>query len=245
MLRIENDVRELLDLDAGGRVKPESRPDRPLASSQVEVFVFSRKAGFDAFTAFLFARDVWPLGGAMLESGPTSAILMPSIKDPSARRQFAFSVSMQLLRGLSRAGSGLQGWVQVGLAHVLEDRHAGRSPRVPAATLPPGSETPPDWEDFVADLVVGGKVGDLGALAATPAAALSVRSRLQAWSLVRWMLEKDQAGLAAMVRLLLHAPPSETPPKALLAALRPTFNHDLVSLVDEWKESVRKSRASK
>lgn len=243
--RIEGDIRDLLALDAEGRIKPEAGPYQPLASDHVEVFVFGSKAGYDAFTTFLFDRDVWPLAGTLLDSGPTSAVLLPSLKDPSARRQFTFTASMQLLRALSRAGSGLQGWIQVGLSHALEDRHsakAGRTP--PGATLPPGADAPKDWDAFVGDLIVGAKVGDLGALAATPAHALTVRSRLQSWSLVRWMIEKDPKKFAELVRHLLHAPPSESPQKALLNALRPSFGHDLVTLLDEWKTAVQKSRSA-
>jgi hypothetical protein len=240
VLRIEDDLRMTLGLDDGGRVRPESGPNQPLASDHAEIFVFGSKAGYEAFTAFLFDRDVWPLAGATLDSGPTSALLLTGLKDPAGRRQLAFSASMQLLRGLSRAGTGLQGWLQVGIAHAMEDRHAGKAPRPPGATLPPGSEAPKDWEAFVGDLVVGGKSGDLGALAATPATALSVRSRLQAWSMARWMIDHHQPKLAEMVRHLLHASPSESPPKALLGAMRPAFAHDLVSFLEEWKKSVTK-----
>lgn len=245
ILAVENDVGQILALDDRGRVRPESSPTQVVASGHVELFVFSKKTAYDTFTSFLFDRGVWPLGGAMLDSGPTSAMVLPSLKDPAARRQIAFTSAMLLARGLSRAAGGLQGWLQVGLAHVIEDRHSGNATRAAGATLPPGSEIPKDWDAFVADLVVGGKVGDLGALAATPAAALSVRSRLQSWSLVRFLIAKDGKKFATLVRTLLHAPSAESPTKALLGALRPAFDHDLVSIVDEWKKSATKSRASK
>jgi hypothetical protein len=109
-------------------------------------------------------------------------------------------------------------------------------------TLPPDLEAPKDWEAFIGDLVTAGKAGDLGAMAVTPRKALSVRSRLQAWSMVRWMVAKDPKAFAAMVRLLLHAPPLDTPAKALLEAVRPTLHHDLVTLVTEWRDAVKKSR---
>ena len=139
----------------------------------------------------------------------------------------------------------MQGWLRAGIARVMEDRHAPKSERSPAiAPLPAGFKPPNDWEAFVADLIAAGKAGDLGALAATPVNGLSFRSEAQSWSMVRWMIEKDQAKFAAMVRLLLHAPPTEPPTKALLEALRPTFGHDLVSLLDAWKDSVKKSRTA-
>lgn len=240
LLRIEDDLRGLLALDEGGRVRPEAGPYSPLASDHVELFAFGQKAGYEAFAGFLFEKDAWPVAGALLDWGPTGAVLMPVLKEPAARRQFAFMAAMQLLRGLSRAGAGMQGWLQVGLAHAIEDRHAGKAPRPPGATLPPAAEAPKDWDSFVGDMVAGGKVGDLGALAATPASALSVRSRLQSWSMARWMIEQDQKKLAEMVRHLLHSAPSDTPPKALLGAMRPAYAHDLVSIVDEWKKAVAK-----
>src|SRR4029079_4653842 len=134
----------ILDLDEDGRVRSEATPWQPLSSDHVEIFAISSKTGYEAFTAFLFDLGGWPLAGAMLESGPTGAALLPSLKDPSARRAFAFMAAMQPLRGLSRGRPGMQGWLQVGLAHVVEDRHGGKSPRS-AATLPPGTEAPKDW----------------------------------------------------------------------------------------------------
>jgi hypothetical protein len=242
--RVEDDLAAVLALDADGRVKPQPG-HAPLASDHVEVFVFGAKPAYESFTAFLFEREAWPAGGAMFDWGPTSAILVPSLKDPAARRQLAFTTSMQLLRGLSRAGAGLQGWLRVGISHVMEDRHAAKGPRAaPDATLPPGSEAPKDWDAFVGDLVTGGKAGDLGGLAATPVHALTVRSRLQSWSLVRWLLAKDSPRFADMVRRILHAPPSDSAQKALLDAVRPAFGLDLVTLNDEWKASVQKGKAA-
>jgi hypothetical protein len=244
LLKIEDDLRTLLALDEGGRVRPEAGPYSPLASDHVELFAFGQKGGYEAFTAFLFEKDVWPLGGVLFDWGPTGAVLTPNLKEPAARRQFAFMSAMQLLRGLSRAGAGLQGWLQVGLSHAIEDRHAAKGPRPPGATLPPSAEAPKDWDSFVGDMVAGGKVGDLGALAATPASALSVRSRLQSWSMARWMIDLDRKKLAEMVRHLLHSAPSETPQKALLGAMRPAWAHDMVSLTDEWKKAVAKRPAA-
>src|SRR5262249_20300425 len=124
-------------------------------------------------------------------------------------------------------------------------RSAGENPRTaPGATLPPDLEAPKDWESFIGDLIAAGKAGDLGAMAATPCRSLSIRSRLQAWSLVRWMIAKDQQAFAAMIRHLLHSDPAELPAKALLGALRPTFHHDLVSLIDEWKDATKKAHAA-
>jgi hypothetical protein len=152
---------------------------------------------------------------------------------------------MQLLRRLSREDPGLQGWLQVGLAHFFEDRVAGWVPRpVPGATLPPELEAPKDWQAFIGDLITAGKVGDLGAMAATPRHALSVRSRIQAWSVVHWLIAKDPKAFASLVRRLLHAPPSDSPAKALLGALRPTFGFDLVTLLEEWQAPVKKNRAA-
>jgi hypothetical protein len=194
--RVEEDLGALLLLDEDGRVRRQAGSWEPVPSEHVELIAISDKTGYDDFIAFRFERDAWPLAGVALDSGPTGAVLLPSLKEPAARRTFAFSAAMQLLRGLSRGEGGLQGWLQVGLAHAIEDRHAGKTPRS-GATLPPGSEVPKDWDAFVGDMVTGGKVGDLGALAATPAHALSVRSRLQSWSMARWMIDRDPAKLAA------------------------------------------------
>ena len=57
------------------------------------------------------------------------------------------------------------------------------------------------------------------------------------------MMEKDPAKFAELVRHLLHSSPTESPQKALLAAVRPALGHDLVSLADAWKEAVRKRPA--
>jgi hypothetical protein len=244
--RIEKELADILELDPDGRVRTESGPYQPLSSSHVEVFVFSKPAGYEVFTSFLFEKSVNPLVGAMLESGPTSAMVMPSLKEPGARCQFIFTTTLQLLAGLSRGGTGLQPWIRCGLARVLEDRHAPASVRSPAiAPALPGVKPSNDWNAFAADMIVGGKVGDMGALASTPLAGLSYRSEVQAWSLVRWMIEKDKDNFARLVRLLLHSPPDEAPPKALLNAMRAAYGHDLVTVLDEWKEAVRKSRVSK
>jgi hypothetical protein len=63
--------------------------------------------------------------------------------------------------------------------------------------------------------------------------------------MVRWMVAKDPANFAAMVRHLLHAPPTDSPQKALLEAVRAAWGHDLVSLADDWKASVKKGRSAK
>jgi hypothetical protein len=245
LLKLEHEMVDALDLDAYGRLKREETPDHPTPADNVQVFVFSSKPAYEAFTSFRFDRDVWPLAGAMVDGSPTCAMLLPNLKDASAIRTFAFGCVLQLARGLSRAGDGLQPWLQVGLAHHFEDRFADKSqPAPPAATFPPGMEGPKDWGAFVADMITGGKVGDLGALCSTPQAALSVRSRLQSWSMVTWMLDKDRKAFAAMVRKLAHAPLAETPQKALLAAVRATLNHDLVSLVDAWADAFKKSRST-
>src|SRR5262245_59684151 len=49
VLKLEHELVDLLDLDGAGRVKPEPGPDRPVASDSVDVFLFSAKAGYDAF----------------------------------------------------------------------------------------------------------------------------------------------------------------------------------------------------
>jgi hypothetical protein len=243
--RIEKDLADLLELDADGRVKPEALGNRPVASSHVEVLVFSKPAGFDTFVAFQFGKDVLPLVGTMLDSGPTSAVLLPGLKEPGGRCSFAFSTALQLLAGLSRGGSGLQGWLRGGIARLVEDWHCPKAMRSPLiAPVISGPKEASDWDAFVADMIADGKVGDLGALAATPLNGLSLRSEAQARSLVKWMVDTDREKFAAMVRLLLHAPPADPPTKALLGALRPTWDHDLVSLLEAWKEAVKKSRTS-
>ena len=91
-------------------------------------------------------------------------MLMPSAKDPTAARQFTLMAAMQLLRRLSRADPGLQGWLQLGLAHCFEYRCAGGAARTsPAATLPPDAESPGDRDAFVGDVITAGKAL-LGAL---------------------------------------------------------------------------------
>jgi hypothetical protein len=245
ILRLELDMRFALELSEDGRIGREGGPYQPTPSSHVEVFVFSDKKAYDDFAGFWFEPGVWPLAGVVLDSGPTSAALLPSLKDPAARRQLMYSTSMQLLRGLSRTPPGIQGWLQVGLAHYFEERHSGKGQRTaPGATLPPDAEVPKDWDAFVADMIVGGKVGDLGALAATPYSGLSVRSRLQSWSMVRWLEDKDPEKVATLLRHLMHTPPSESPQKALLGAMRAAYNHDLVTIIDEWKAAVRKDRSA-
>jgi hypothetical protein len=62
--------------------------------------------------------------------------------------------------------------------------------------------------------------------------------------MVGWMVEKDPKAFAALVRKLLHTSPSEPAQKALLEAVRSTFKHDLVSLVDAWSDAIKKSRAA-
>jgi hypothetical protein len=243
---VEKDLSDLLELDHEGRVRSESPTSRPLASSHVEVFVFSKPDGFETFTTFLFDRDVNPLVGTTRDGLPTSAMLVTGLKEPGARCRFVFTSALQLLAALSRAGSGLPGWIRVGLARQIEDRQAPKSVRSPfIIPLPGGAQAPADWDAFVADLITAGKIGDLGALAETPLGGLSLRSEAQAWSMVGWMIEKDQAKFAALVRLLLHSDPKDPPAKALLAAVRSSFGHDLVSIVDEWKAAVKQRRAAK
>lgn len=238
---LQTDMAGVLELEQSGLVKRVPGSTVPIAASHVDVCVFSKQSAYDAFVDFRFPRGSWPLEGAMFDQVPTSAMLMPSLKEPGASRQFTFTSALQLARKLSRDEPGLQGWLQIGLAHFFEERGPGGR-MVDGPTLPPDLEAPKDWEGFVGDLVTSGKVGDLGAMAVTPRKALSVRSRLQAWSMVRWMVGKDPKAFAAMVRLLLHAGPLDTPAKALLEAVRPTLHHDLVTLVTEWREAVKKSR---
>ena len=141
--KLQIEMADVLDLDAAGLVKREAGPGQPIASSHVDVCVFSKQAGYDAFVEFRYDKRSWPLEGAMFDQVPTGAMLMPSAKDAAAARQFTFMAAMQLLRRLSRADPGLQGWLQLGLAHFFEDRCAGRAARAsPGATLPPGAEAP-------------------------------------------------------------------------------------------------------
>jgi hypothetical protein len=217
----------------------------PISASHVDVCVFSKEAAYEAFVDFRYPRGAWPLDGAMFDQVPTGAMLMTSPKDPATPRRFAFTSAMQLARKLSRDEPGLQGWLQVGIAHLFEERAAAGFPKPSAGfTFPPGQDSPGDWEAYVGDFITAGKTGDLGAMAASPRHALSTRSRLQAWSMVRWMIGKDRKAFAGLVRRLLHADPAESPQRALLGALRGTFNHDLVTLVGEWEQSAKKSRAA-
>jgi hypothetical protein len=245
LARMQSDMAEVLDLDGSALVKREAGPGQPVSASHVDVCVLSKPSAYDAFVAFRFAPGSWPLEGAVFDRVPTGAALVPNLKDAAAARQFAFTSAMQLLRKLARDDPGLQPWLQVGLAHAFEERAFNAGPRPwPSGTIPPELEEPKDWEAFVADLVTAGKSGDLGAMAATPRHGLSVRSRLQAWSMARWLIAKDPKAFAAFVRRLLHAAPGDPPAKLLLGAVRAALGHDLVSLVTDWEATVKKARAA-
>jgi hypothetical protein len=239
---LQTDMAGVLELEPSGLLKRVPGATVPIAASHVDVFVFSKQAAYDAFVEFRYPRGSWPLEGAVFDQVPTGAMLMPSLKEPGASRQFTYTSAVQLARKLSRDEPGLQGWLQIGLGHFFEERGPGGARMADGPTLPPELEAPKDWEAFVGDLVTSGKVGDLGAMAVSPRKALSVRSRLQAWSMIRWMVATDPKAFAAMIRLILHAPPLDTPAKVLLDAVRPTFHHDLVTLAAEWREAVKKSR---
>ena len=205
----------VLDLDEDGRARTEAGPWQPLASDQVEIFAISNKTGYEAFTAFLFDRDAWPLAGAMLESGPTAAALMPALKEPSARRQFAFMSAMQLLRGLSRARSRPPG-LGPGRTRARDGGPSREQGSPERGDAPAGQRSSEGLGSFVGDLVAGGKVRRPRRARRDAGRVLSVRSRLQAWSLVRWMMEKDRQVRGVRppsVALVAHRVSSEGAPR--------------------------------
>jgi hypothetical protein len=243
--QVEKDLGTLLAL-SDGRPRAESGPSAPVASSHVEVFVISRPEGHEAFTAFNYEPESRPLLAPTLRSIPTATILAPNLKEPGVRCRLVYGLSMALLSGLSIREPGLPGWLRAGIARALEDRHASYSLRSPPiASLTTDPKHPGDWNAVVMELVNSNKAGDLGALAATPLVALSLRSEAQSWSMVRWMIDTQGGRFPELVRLLLQVSPEESPAKATLAAVRTVFDQDLVSLVDAWKAHVLKGDGPK
>ena len=95
--------------------------------------------------------------------------------------------------------------------------------------------SPPDWDQFVRDLVASGRAGALDALTATPRRALSQRSRIQAWSLVKFLIGADRARFARLLRRLLHAEHSADPVAAFASALPEAFGADPDQVQRAWK----------
>ncbi len=239
LMAIEAQVGEILDLGPDGRAKPDSGPTSPFASDASELFVFSTKAAYEAFVSHTFEAGTWPTTAVMLDSGPTAALLIEDPKSVSDRRRFAFTATNLLVRALSRAGDGLQAWLRIGLSHVIEQQVPGKvAAPGDSQTLPPDMKSPPDWHVFTRELANSGKSGVLSALAASTERGLSLRSRLQAASVVRWLIESDPARFGAFMRRLMYEMPTTPAAKALLNASRAGLGKDTVTLESDWKQAI-------
>lgn len=245
MFAVEGAIAEMLDLTEDWKLRPNAAGYRPLPYARSEIFVFAAKKDVETFANHLLEPRARPLHGSVREHGPLSAVLADDADD-HVRRRFVHGAALQVLRRHWRLGDGLPGWIQVGIAHYLERIHvkipAGRDDL--AQTLPPGDESPKDWPQFVRDLVVADKAGQLAALTSQPERALSLRSRIQSWSLVKFLLGADPKRFSVLLNALLNTHPDTPAPQALQDAVKSAYACDLPTLERAWKVWVLKPAGS-
>ncbi|MAG55337.1 MAG: hypothetical protein CMJ83_03515 [Planctomycetes bacterium] len=242
MLRTESGVADLLDLDERGELKSRGPGYRPLPHKGCELYMFSSAATHDAFRRHIFKPSTKGLAGETLDSGPVTAMLMDDQKSAPIRRRFLHAASLQLIRAHRRLEGGIPAWLEIGVAHYFERRQSkvNRFRKDESGTLPPGLESPRDWDQAIRDLVAAGRSGELTALSATPERGLTVNSRLQSWSLVKYLLGVDGRRFRRLLVELLHTRPGTTVQDGLRAALKASYGHFPKDVEKAWKSWVIK-----
>ena len=248
-LRIQGAIKEVMDLDDNGGLKPSSFSAgyRPLAHKGCELFLFSNPSPHAAFTRHLFQPQTRGLSGETLGSGPVAAIMLDDAPTGSIRRRMRHASTLQLVRVHRRLEGGVPAWMQIGLAHYFEWRQTKttRTKKNTAGTLIGATEGLRDWDQAVRDLVASGRAGELGALSATPERGLTLQSRLQAWSLVKYLLGVDQGRFTQLCSALLHTRPGVNPQQALRTAMKATYGHETNAVADGWKTWVLRGSKKK
>ncbi|NRA96819.1 MAG: hypothetical protein HRU14_11495 [Planctomycetes bacterium] len=248
-VQIQRAIEDLLDLDENGGLKPSTYNSgyRPLAHKGCELFLFSNQSPHDAFRRHLFQPQTRGLGGEILGSGPVTAITVDDAPSAAIRRRVLHASSLQLLRIHRRLEGGIPAWIRVGLAHYFEWRQtkSARTRTDEAGTLPAGTDVPRDWNQAVRNLVASGKAGELGALSVTPERGLTLASRLQAWSLVKYLLGIDPKRFGQLCAALLHTRPDVMPQEGLRNALKATYGHYPEDVATAWKTWVLKGSKKK
>ena len=236
LVLLESALGELLALDPAGELRPLSDGMRPLAHPRAEIYLFDAAEACTGFVRHLFGPDAQPGDGLQTDDGPVAAVLVGSCGAEAGRRRFLHAGTLALLRRHRRLDGGIPPWLEIGLAHFMERRlHGAQERRDTAFTLPAGMESPPDWDQFVRDLAISGKSGSLDALTATPGRALSLRSRIQAWSMVKFLIGVDRTRFSLLLRRLLHAEPAAEPVPTFAAALKEAYAADPKQVEQAWK----------
>jgi hypothetical protein len=245
LVALEAALVDLLDLGDDGRKKSKPGPYAVAEAERAELFLFGDPKAAAAFDGFLGGEDGPPgLSGAYFKQRPVAGLSVHGFSPNAARRRFAYAAASVRLRSLAVGDGAAPPWLRIGAAHVLE--HAadpeGRGDDV-ADTLPPDpfrpdAKAPADRLAFVRAFVDEGKAPHLDALSASEEAALTPKSRLAAWSLVRYLAGVDRARFAALYLRLVDGAPTPDRARSFADAVRLVYGIEVAALDNAWRVAV-------
>ena len=184
-----------------------------------------------------------PTYGEALDGGPAQVVSLEGSRDSVVQQmRFTYAATLGWLHQKRRLSGGLPDWMRVGIAHMMAMELNDRLTRVPDyGVFPEAEKLPKNWQQFLRNLVGAGKTGEINAMNSAVTQGLTVRTHLQAFSMMRFLMGVSEEHFGRFIAEVHNLTESKVSTKEILSAVRKHYGCDFPGLERAWNRWIIKT----